>query len=360
MTLALGQTGCEDEKKKPQAAAADAGPTTQPLLDGKLGEAVARAEASAAAPRVPGKASSGENEPPEKGVFEAGAADKAHPRGAPAKIEILGEGNEPRAALSPKLEPGTTKKVTLRLGLRAQTPIDVDFGVTFKIEKPKDDKKGADASKKAAEGEAPVGPLVIGKIASAGVSSQRGSTEELSKVFAKLKGSEIRFIAAPDGSARDLGYELSKDADRSIESVVQALLEAMSLMIAPLPSKPVGAGAYWMVTDRVVTSGVEVVRYRVFRLTKAADGQASLSMDLRQYAADTAMQVPGAEKEAKLTLERFDSKGKGEIAWTVGSFLPSSADVGSQLQALVIPPGQPNQRGQVATETHLKLSEAAP
>src|SRR5689334_4143552 len=75
LTLALASAGCEDEKKKTAAAAADAGASTQPLLDGKLGEAVAEAEAEATAKNkaAPAKGSAGDDGPPEKGVFETAA-----------------------------------------------------------------------------------------------------------------------------------------------------------------------------------------------------------------------------------------------------------------------------------------------
>lgn len=370
LTLGLLSAGCEEEPRKTQtidAGAQDSGPT-QPLLGGKLGEAVAAAGASATVRETPSPGGGATDGPPEKGIFEPAAADKVHPRGAPAKLEILGQGSEPRAAIAAKLEPGATRKVVLTLGLRAQTPIDVDFAFAFKVDKPKDDKakKGAEGAASASAGGAaggvPGGLPVIGKIASAGVSMQRGAPEELAKLFAKLKGSQIRFTAAPDGSARDLGYEIAKDADAGLETILQGLVEALSLMLAPLPATPVGVGAYWMVTDRASSSGIDVLRYRVFRVTKMEGGQASLSVEVRQYAADDEIRVPGAQQAMTLPLDRFESRGKGDITWKSGaSFLAESAEVTSQLQALVIPPGQANQRGQVQTEVRLKLApEAAP
>lgn len=359
ISLALAQAGCEDQKKK--TTSADAGApdngTNQPLLEGKLGEAVAAAEATASArAAAPKKGGADLDGPPEKGIFEPADAAKAHPPGAPPKVQMLGEGAEPRASLAAKIDPGATRKVTLTLGLRAQAPIDVSFGVTFKVDKPKDEKKpGPDAAKKPGE-EAPAGQLVVGKVTSTSASSRGAGSEELSKIFEKLSGSQIRFMEQPDGSAKDFSYEMAKGADPGLDSALQTLVEALSSMMAPLPSKPVGVGGYWMVTDRAQTTGIEVIRYRVFKVTKIEGSQVSLSMDLRQYSTETSMRMPGGQKDASLTLERFESQGKGEITWGSGSFLPSGADVSSQLQGLIIPPGQPNQRGQVQTESRLKLS----
>jgi hypothetical protein len=312
LTLALAPSGCEDEKKRTQPADVPDSGATPRLLDGKLGEAAAAAEASATARNAPSKGGATEDGPPEKGVFEPAAAEKALPRGAPPKVEILGEGSEPRAVMSAKVEAGATRKAVLTLGLRAQMPVDIDFATTFKIEKPKDakdakDKKaGADAPKKAEEGGAPAGLQVVAKIESVGVSAQKGSPEELAKIFGKLKGSQLRYSAMPDGSARDFSYEIAKDADPNLESAFGMLVEALSMMVAPLPSKPVGAGAYWMVTDRASSSGVEVIRYRVFRVTKMDGGQPTLSMELRQYAADGVMRVPGGPKDATMSIDRFE------------------------------------------------------
>lgn len=369
IALALAQAGCEDQKKKTQTAdagAPDSGPS-QPLLDGKLGEAVAAAEATASARDTAPKKGGGDLDgPPEKGIFEPDAAAKAHPVGAPPKVEMLGEGAEPRASLAAKIEPGATRKVVLTLGLRAQAPIDVALGVTFKVDKPKDEKKaGADAKKAAGdapkkageEASAHSGQLVVGKVTSVNASSRGASTDELSKIFEKMSGSQIRFLEQPDGSANGFSHELAKGADPGLDSALQALEEAMSIMIAPLPSKPVGVGGYWMVTDRARTAGIEVVRYRVYRVTKIEGSQVSLSMELRQYSTEASMPMPGGQKDAgALTLERFESRGKGDVTWGPGTFLPSTGDVSSQLQGLIIPPGQPNQRGQVQTETRLKLS----
>lgn len=366
LTLGLAAAGCEDEKAKTSpadAGAQDSGP--QIVLGGKLGAAVAAAaapSASAAAGAKAGADAAGEG-PPENGVMGPTAADKAHPPGAPPKVELFEQGAEPRVALAPKLVGGAEQKLTLSLGLRAQMPLSVDVAVAFKVEKPKDDKKKADP-KKDAEAAAPAGagaPLlnVVGKVTGASVSAQSNVPEELAKVVATLKGSQIRFKMAPDGTASEFTQELGKDSDKGIESILKALNESLSIVLAPAPSKPVGAGAYWMVTDRAPSSGAEMLRYRVFRVASAGADGAKLSVELRQYSVETTLSVAGAGQgggEVKLTIDKFESRGKGEISWGPATFLPPAGEVQGQTQALVVPPGQPNQRAQVQTEVRLKLS----
>ena len=136
-------------------------------------------------------------------------------------------------------------------------------------------------------------------------------------------------------------------------------IESLSIVLAPAPPKPVGAGAYWMVTDRAPTSGAEMLRYRVFRVVSAGADGTKLSVELRQYSVETTLSVAGAGQgggEVKLTIDKFESRGKGEVTWGPATFLPPAGEVQGQTQALVVPPGQPNQRAQVQTEVRLKLS----
>lgn len=348
-------SGCEDEKAKPSAvdAGADDAGANQALLGGKLGEAVAAAAAPGATAAPTSKSAAGvEGAPPENGIMGPVAADKAHAPGAPAKVELLSEGSEPRVALAPKLAAGSERKVTLSVQ-RSQMPLSIDIAVTFKVDKAKDDKK-----KK--EDEAPVGPAgalaVVGKIEGASVTAQVEVPEDLTKAVTSLKGSQIRFFMTPDGAASDFSRELTKGADKALDAELETIIEAFSTILAPMPQKPVGAGAYWMVTDRGKTLGAEMVRYRVFRVVSAGAEGVKLAVELRQYSTSPSLNVPDQQGgQMALQLDKFDSQGKGEVTWPAASFLPSASDMQTQTQALAIPPGQPNRRAQIQAGARLKM-----
>src|SRR5690606_35654686 len=70
---------------------------TGPVLEGALGEAAADLAKKTDAPAA--SASAGAEGPPPNGMFPPGGADRAHPPGAPPKVEVLGEGSEPRIQL---------------------------------------------------------------------------------------------------------------------------------------------------------------------------------------------------------------------------------------------------------------------
>lgn len=353
--------GCEDDKAKTSAvdAGADDGGPNQALLGGKLGEAVAAAAAAPGATAAPtANANAGGDGPPENGLMGPVAADKAHPRGAPPKVEIFAEGSEPRVTLAPKLEAGTEQKLTLSV-TRSQMPLSLDIALAFKVEK-KGDKKKADAAKDApAAAEGPPGSVpVVGKIAGASVTAQVEVPEDLTKAVTSLKGSQLRFFVSPDGSISDFSRELAKGADKAIDNELGAILEAFTAIVAPMPQKPVGVGAYWLVTDRGKTLGAEMVRYRVFRLVSLEEGGgAKLSVELRQYSTEPSLNVPDQQGgTTALPLDKWDSQGKGEVRWSPAGFLPASGEMQSQTQALAIPPGQPNRRAQIQAGARMKIS----
>src|SRR5687767_10520018 len=99
--------GCDEPKKVALDAGADA--ATPNTMDPKLQAAVAAA-ASGSGP-VAGPAASGG--PPPTGVFAPGEADKAHPRGVPAKIEVFSDGADPKVALKTRTEAAPAERALL-------------------------------------------------------------------------------------------------------------------------------------------------------------------------------------------------------------------------------------------------------
>jgi hypothetical protein len=332
--------GCEEEKKP--AATVDAGATDAgagPVLGGRLGAAVAAA--ANGAPSDGGTSSDGG--PPETGIFTEAAANAAQAPGAPPKVELLGEGSEPRVALAYALPSGGERKVGMLVSVRVMQqvvpPLAVDL--VFKTDKPKDAKKKDEAA--AAEP-----PLVTVKIKD--IKPVRG---ELPKELAKVKDVVIRYHEQPNGALTDIATELPKDADAGIELIAGAIVDGLTAMITPLPSKPVGVGGYWMITDRARLTGVDVVRYRVVKVQKLDGKNATLSVEVRHYAANTNLGLPGLPKDLNVSLEKFDSQGKGEVEVGAEPFAPVSSHVQLALGALLKTPGQqapPGRQAVVQTE----------
>jgi hypothetical protein len=349
--LLLAAGGCADDKKtQTPAASASAEQAPRPVLDGKLAAAVKAAESAR-------PSTQGGDGPPENGVFAAGLADKTQPPGAPPKVEVLGDGKEPRFLLTPA--PADEQREAVSVIVRIQGgAIPVDYALALKVDKPKDDKKD----------DKPEGPRAVHVVARvAGVTPPAQMPRDLSDKFAKLKGTEVRYTLGTDGAISELAYTLSKDMDPALgETALRALLDAISGAMAPLPKKPLGVGGYWIATDRAPTLlGVDVVRYRVFTVEKIDKDSATLSITVRQYAAKDEATLGALANVAKLEILRFESSGKGKMDWTAGALLPAHAEssvrtaiqgaVGGDQQAQ-----QPQQPQVLQAEVNAKFSAEAP
>ncbi len=330
-------SGCNDDKTTAvtDAGVEDAGPN-KALLGGKLGAAVAAAEANsgqAAAAKAPGDG------PPEAGFFPPGGADKAQAPGAPAKVELLGEGSEPRVLLTsaPPAEQQATLLTGYRMGQQGSLP-PFDFALAIKSSKGKDEKVD--------------GAQVVAKVVSVDIPGAGGKLpKELTDGLDKLKGSEVRYRLTSDGAMLDLATSAPKDKDKApnpeiapmLDIAMRGLVEAMTLMTVPLPKKPVGVGGYWIATDRGTSFGIDVVRYRVFKVQKIEKDQVTLGVDTRQYAVKAEIDLGAIAQNQKMVADRFDSQGKGQITWLSAQALPVGSEV-SQRTTVTFgggPQGQP-------------------
>jgi len=344
LLLVLGSVaGCTEEKKVP-AVEEDAGAVDpahkQAALGGKLAAAVKAAESA----QAPAKAAGG---PPEKGVFAPGEADKVLAAGAPPKVELLGAGADPKVALVPSPGAGEQKEsisVAMRLGPQSGA-LNVEYGIAYKVEKPKD--KPKDDKNEAA---APEPVKVVGKVVA--VAPAASIPRDLSDQIGKLKGMEIRWAASPERGAFDVAYALPKGADAGMSTLVNPLVEAIGLATPPLPSKPVGVGAYWIATDRVTSSIVDVMRYRVFHVEKIEKDRATLTMEIRQYAVKGEVEAGGGQK---LAVDQFESSGKGRTEWTAHGLLPARSE--AQVRMAVAGRIQSGQQGMLQTDFTTKMNE---
>ena len=345
--------GCEEEKKNesgPADAGLDAGP--QAIVGGKLGEAVAAAAAGSAAARPPANAGAGPGQgqgqgqgdgPPESGVFAPGASEAVLPKATPYTLEMLGEGSEPRARLAPRIDPKAEQKRSVVIGVRSgqqQGLPSFDIELALKPEKPKDDKA------KAGEGAPPpTGTAISAKVLSVlpAAMGLGGPPKELTDIVGKLKGSVIRYRLSPTNAMSELTLEPAKGADAGIAPLLDALAEAISVLNAPLPDKPVGVGAYWMVADRALWPGakIPILRYRVFKVTKIEGEAVTFSVDTRQYAEEGVAKLSTGREDIQTTIDAFQSSGKGTLVWEPGALAPREAELTQQVQARLVPPGAP-------------------
>ena len=109
-----------------------------------------------------------------------------------------------------------------------------------------------------------------------------------------------------------------------------------------------------MTTDRVSSMGMDVLRYRVFRIEKLEHDELTLSIDSRQYATDEHAPIPGAPPGAAVSMEGFESQGKGDVTLPGKSFVPARGKL--NLRATVRAKVGGNQRGVLQREFNANVT----
>lgn len=333
LVLALGAAllgvACDEKKPSSDTAHTDAGATSADkyaTADPKLEKALQEAtDAGAAADKGP----------PLNGIFDPGVADRRHAKGAPTKVDMVGEGSSPQVSLAPAADASADAarassygpaalQVAVQMGPRAALPT-LDFGLLLGPAK-KDD-GGPDwlvaEIKRATTAKDQLGQLPPG----------------LDKEIASLDGSTIRIRLTPDGRESDLQTELAKGSHPELERLVRNAAEALVFATVPLPPQPVGVGAQWIAETRMPLAGLDVIAYRAYRVKSIDGDRIHLMLDVKAYAANKDTQLQGLPKGA--TLEQFDAESKGELELVRGESLARKSDVQQEVVMVFSGPGGP-------------------
>jgi len=348
--LALGCDKKETQRDSEQGSAtSDAGLSKASQVAADEPD-LAKAMGSVAAGRA-NTAANAAGGPPPTGIFAAGEADKAAAKGAPAALTVGSDGAEPRVSLGPAPKPGFKRAGTFDLATQSdpqQGAIPIQFGVSF------------EAAKGKAEGEAAAAApaQIVAKVTSAKINAP-GVPADLAAAVGKLKGSRVEYQLGPDGTAANPHTEVAKGADPSFRDALQALSDLLVNVALPFPSKPVGVGAYWMVTSRDVILGLDVVTYRLVKVEKIEGTRVSLSVNTKRYAASPSFEIEGLPPDAPKFMSEFRSQGEGKISVAAGEAVPSDGELQSMIGA-ALGPADSKQRPMVQVQTRASFTLAAP
>jgi hypothetical protein len=325
-----------------------------PVLDGKLGAAVAAIEAHANDPKASAPAAGASADgPPPGGIFAAGQADAVLAVGKRPKLELLSEGSEPRVVLTPAVTTKRAQRVVVTVGMR-QGPQHAlpTLAFTVSVEPAKEKKdKPQDGSVR-----------LVATVDRVSPEEQPGLAvpKELVDAIGKMKGSWVSMAVWPDGGVTDVAHGLAKGVDPQLDVLLGGLVDSLSSFVTPVPDKPVGVGAYWMVADRVAPSGLDIVRYRVLRVQSVDQAGAHLSLETRKYAADSRFALPVAGPDAKLVMDQFEAQGKGAITLAPASWLPHDGDLSEKMAVKMKPMEGDSRQMMLQIDTTAKLVSSAP
>lgn len=317
-------------------------------MDPELARAVAAASSRAKTTAAP----DGSGGPPPNGIFPPGAADAEIKPGAPPKITLGGTGSEPRVSLAPaQPKPGWKTQGTFELQVSSgpqQAPIPFELSVAIEAQKP----KSAPADAGAPSDTVAMTAKVLG--AKLGVS---GIPQDLELAVGKLKGSKVEYQVLPDGGGTGFHTEVAPGAE-SVRDQLRQLSDALALVTLPVPSEPLGTGAYWMATSREGVFGLDLVTYRLVKVESVKDGAVTLSVGTKRYATSKRFDFEGLPPDAPHELSDFQCKSQGKLVLKTGTPFPQSGELDSGLLASLPLPGQENAAGTLQVQTHVTLDFA--
>jgi hypothetical protein len=346
--VAIFAFGCQKDEPKDEVkrSDADAGLSKVEALDPNLAEAVAAASVA-----VPGRGAPPaqvEGGPPQDGVFAPGAADKELARGAMPKITLGSEGSAPRVQLGVRKTPPKLSG-TIQIALQSdprQGAIPVLMSLTL-------EPKQLDAAGDAAKG--PVSLPVALKVSAAKIDAPN-VPKDVDAQLAKLKGSRVEYSILPGGAGAGFRFDVPKDAPADFRDVVRSLSDAIALLTIPYPDKPLGAGAYFMVTSRDDFLGLDLVSYRLVKVKQVTERSVTLDVSTKRYAASRSFDFPGLPADIDKTLGEFQATSEGTVELPVGALLPTQGQVSSVLAAqLGKPEAKPRAMLQLQTRAQLDL-----
>jgi hypothetical protein len=256
--------------------------------------------------------------------------------------------------LGPAAKPGTKRSGTISITSQSdpqQGAIPISFGLTIDVLKGKGD---ADA------GAAPTQVAV--KVSNATINAP-GVPPDLASAVAKLKGSRVDYQVGPDGAGSNFHFEAAKGLDPAFRDALQGLSDTLAILALPYPSKPVGLGAYWMVTSRDTVIGLDVVTYRLVKVEKVAGTSVEVSLNTKRYAASSAFDVEGLPPDAPHVMGEFRAGAEGKLTLAAGEAFPKTGDLESLIGAALgadpgaSAPGAPKpQRPMVQIQSRVSLT----
>ncbi len=353
-------TACD--KDEPQAVTTeteDAGSASKAAaVDPNLARAVAAA--SAGVPQGNAENPAADGGPPRSGIFAPGEADKERKPGEPAKLVLGSQGGNPKVELSGShFEPGDKRRGTIQVALQTdprQGALPIDLELQFDAKRAPAVAKATATKEGAAEAPSPV--LVSARVLSATVAARPGSVpKQLADHVAQLKGSRVEYRVLPSGASQDFEFQLAKQAPAEFADVLQLLSDTLGAVSMPFPDKPVGTGAYWMVTERKGLLGIDTVSYHLVKVERVSGDEVTLNLNTKRYAADKDISLAGMDE--KLSLEEFQSASEGLLRIKQGAPLPDSGQIDFNLAGALAGPANVQAPGGQALRQVLQVGGRA-
>ncbi len=141
-----------------------------------------------------------------------------------------------------------------------------------------------------------------------------------------IKGMSVGYLVDPLGKATDVSLKVAGPSNAATDKLIGEMKHQFESLVPPLPEQPIGVGAEWQVIQRV-NSGVEILQWTTYKLTKKKGDKIKLTATVQQLAASATVMTP-QKSAAPVILLSYDGSGSAETSMALSSIVPD-AGVGS-------------------------------
>jgi hypothetical protein len=136
-----------------------------------------------------------------------------------------------------------------------------------------------------------------------------------------LAGLSIEGRITPRGLVHDTKREFPDNMHKTLRWEVEHILTAAGQVLPPLPTEPVGVGAFWRVTSSFASPLVETEQVTLITLVKRDKERVVLSVTAEQTAPPQRIIFDDPSEGVDTELERFEGKGNGrsEVPFDLGA-----------------------------------------
>lgn len=261
---------------------------------------------------------------PANGVFEAGEADAIAKRGDPRRVIVLDKGAEPREALAYRLAPGTKRTTKLALDLAmAMGPPGAEPRL---MRMPQTETELEITTERAGEdGSATVRATVVAVRLAATDPSQAAAVSSSQGTLEKLQGIDLTMTIDSHGSRTDVSFGEGAKPSAEVAKVIEQLRQTLTNVLTPLPEEAVGAGARWLVVERVGAPS-DVIQLRTVTLKKREGSRAELSVSVDQIAASPRLGPAAVAAAGSPTIASLETSGLSSFAIDFGHVCPDKGE----------------------------------
>mgnify|MGYP003112022756 FL=1 len=163
----------------------------------------------------------------------------------------------------------------------------------------------------------------------------------------------IKSLVGATGSANVTDRGITKSADFNIpegmapqmKQMLDGMKESMNRISSPVPSEPIGLGAKWKVTQKLVANGMHMVQTSTHEIVKLGTGGFTMKIDVAQSAEPQEIKNPALPPGTILKLASLDTDGQGTSQIETRSLIPvqSSLTIASKSTMDVEMAGQKQQ-----------------